>query len=315
VHNVAVRAYVGVTDHHWYEYLAAQKELSEVNFWRPRDKRRFGAISPGEFFFFKTHAPSSLIVGGGLLASWELLPLSAAWEFYGPGNGAGSLDDLRALIGGRDGLHRNEDPEIGCILLQDVTFFPPGTGMALPPGMWSAGIQQGKHFDLGQTPFTSFFDILTARVASATVEIDLSDPSWKHIGPMFREQTHKVRIGQGAFQARVLNVYKRKCAITGTKIWPALQAAHIRPVTRGGEHRVDNGLLLRSDVHAMFDHGYLAVDPSYQLLVSPRLREEFGNGEQFYAKRGEVIALPDRKTDRPLRDFLEWHLDTVFKAS
>jgi putative restriction endonuclease len=113
----------------------------------------------------------------------------------------------------------------------------------------------------------------------------------------------------------VLNAYNRKCAITGTKIWPPLQAAHIRPVTRGGEHRVDNGLLLRSDVHAMFDHGYLAVDPSYRLLVSPRLREEFGNGEQFYAKRGEVIALPDRKPDRPLRDFLEWHLDAVFKAS
>lgn len=315
MHNVAVRAYVGVTDHHWYKFLAERKDLSEVNFWRPRDKRRFGVISPGEFFFFKTHAPDSLIVGGGLLVDWELLPLSAAWEFYGPGNGAGSLDELRALIGGREGLRRNEDPEIGCILLRDVTFFPPGTSMALPLGMWSSGIQQGKYFDITETPFASFFDILTARVVSATVELDLSDPSWKHSGPMFREQVQKVRMGQGAFQARVLNAYKRRCAITGTKIWPALQAAHILPVTKGGEHRIDNGLLLRSDVHAMFDHGYLAVDPSYRLVVSPRLRDEFGNGEQFYAKDREVISLPDRKPDRPLREFLEWHLDTVFKAS
>jgi putative restriction endonuclease len=65
----------------------------------------------------------------------------------------------------------------------------------------------------------------------------------------------------------------------------------------------------------MAEPGHLAVDSSYQLQVSPRLREEFGNGEHFYAKAGEVIALPDKKTDRPQRDFLEWHLGEVFKAS
>jgi putative restriction endonuclease len=65
----------------------------------------------------------------------------------------------------------------------------------------------------------------------------------------------------------------------------------------------------------MFDDGYLAVDPSHRLLVSPRLRADFGNGEQFYAKAGQVIALPYRRVDRPNREFLEWHLDVIFKAS
>jgi len=113
----------------------------------------------------------------------------------------------------------------------------------------------------------------------------------------------------------VLNAYRRRCAITGTKIWPALEAAHILPVAKGGEHRVDNGLLLRSDVHMMFDRGYLAVDSAYRLRVSPRLRDEFGNGEQFYAKVGQMIDLPERKIDHPQREFLEWHLDEIFKAS
>jgi len=310
-----VRAYVGVTDHDWYTFLAARQDLSEVNFWRPRDRRRFNAIIPGELFFFKTHAPESRIVGGGRLTGWELLPLSAAWEFYGPANGAATLEDLRALIGGRNGLRAGEDPEIGCILLDDVTFFAPGTSMALPPGLWSSGIQQGKSFELTEQPYAPFFDVLTTRVLTGEVEIDFGDPSWKHVGPMFRQRIQNVRLGQGAFQARVLNAYHRECAITSTKIWPALHAAHIRPVTKGGEHRVDNGLLLRSDVHTMFDLGYLAVDPSYRLQVSPRLRDQFGNGEQFYAKAGQLIALPDRKADRPQREFLEWHLDTVFKAS
>jgi putative restriction endonuclease len=94
-----------------------------------------------------------------------------------------------------------------------------------------------------------------------------------------------------------------------------LQAADIRPVTAGGENRINNGLLVGSDVHTMFDDGYLAVDPSYGLRVSPRLRDEFGNGAQFYAQAGQIIALPDRKIDRPLRELLEWHNDVIFKAS
>jgi putative restriction endonuclease len=94
-----------------------------------------------------------------------------------------------------------------------------------------------------------------------------------------------------------------------------LQAAHIRPVASGGEHRLDNGLLLRSDVHTLFDRGYLGVDPQYRLLVSRRLREDFSNGDQFYTMSGQVVGLPERRIDRPKSEFLEWHLDEVFKAS
>jgi putative restriction endonuclease len=78
---------------------------------------------------------------------------------------------------------------------------------------------------------------------------------------------------------------------------------------------LDNGLLLRSGVHVMFDHGYVGVGSSYRLRVSPRLRSEFGNGDFFYAKAGEVIALPGRRADRPDPDLLRWHLGTVFKAA
>jgi putative restriction endonuclease len=57
------------------------------------------------------------------------------------------------------------------------------------------------------------------------------------------------------------------------------------------------------------------VDPRCRLRVSPRLREESGNGEQFYERAGQPIALPARQADRPCGEFLEWHLDTVFMAS
>ena len=65
-------------------------------------------------------------------------------------------------------------------------------------------------------------------------------------------------------------------------------------------------------MHTLFDTGYLAVDPRHRLLVSPRVRQEFGNGEQFYSRAGQPITLPRRITDRPAREALEWHIDTVF---
>jgi len=106
--------------------------------------------------------------------------------------------------------------------------------------------------------------------------------------------------------------------VTGAKIIPTLQAAHIRPVTSNGENRVDNGLLLRSDVHILFDRGYLGVHPSSRtLMVSPRLRLDYGNGEEFYARASahEPVAVPSRRVDQPNVEFLEWHTDTVFLAS
>jgi putative restriction endonuclease len=45
------------------------------------------------------------------------------------------------------------------------------------------------------------------------------------------------------------------------------------------------------------------------------LRDDFGNGDRFYAQAGQLVALPEHRADRPQRDFLQWHLDEVFKAS
>ena len=69
-------------------------------------------------------------------------------------------------------------------------------------------------------------------------------------GPVFGDpRLVPTRLGQGAFRALVLDAYKGVCAVTRHKIRLTLEAAHIRPVSEGGENAVANGLLLRSDVH------------------------------------------------------------------
>lgn len=308
-----MRTYVGVTDGRWYRFLAARPELTEINFWRPGGRHAFRALQPGEPFFFKTHYPDNRVVGGGFFSGFVSMRVSDAWELLGPGNGASSLMQLRAHISRYHPISPGEDPDIGCVLIRDPRFFGDHS-MPAPLG-FSANIVQGKGYNPADSALTGYFSELMQRLIGTAVELDFSEP-WHRPGPVFGDpRLAPYRLGQQAFKAVVMDAYHRHCAITGTHIPPVLQAAHVRPVTAGGDHRLDNGLLLRSDVHTMFDRGYLGVDLQYRLRVSPRLRDEFGNGEQFYAQAGQVIELPARRADRPNRDFLEWHLDEVFKAS
>lgn len=311
-----MRAYVGVTDAGWYRFLSDRPELQEVNFWQPSGGREFRVLAPGEPFFFKTHYPHNKVVGGGFFSSSARLTVSEAWELFGEANGVESIEQMRVRIGQylRAPIGAGEDPVIGCLFVRDVRFFP-GDAPAVAPPNFARNIVQGKSYDLADQSVAPYFEGLLHMLLGAVVEVDFSEP-WHRRGPVFGDpRLAPYRLGQRSFQAVVLNAYHRRCAISGTHIPPVLQAAHIRPVTSGGEHRLDNGLLLRSDVHTLFDRGYVGIDPSYRLVVSPRLREEFGNGEQFYARAGHVIDLPDRRPDQPQREFLEWHLDEVFKAS
>ncbi len=308
-----MRAYVGVTDSSWYSFLADRPWLAEVDFWQPSGAHEFRALAPGEPFFFKTHYPQNKVVGGGFFSDSARLRVSEAWEFFGEANGAASAEEMRAHIAQyrRPPLGPGHDPVIGCLFVRDVRFFPP-EALADPPPNFAPNIVQGKSYDLADPSVAPYFADLLQLTLGARVELDFSQP-WHRPGPVFGDpRLAPYRLGQQSFKAVILDAYHRRCAISGTHIPPVLQAAHIRPVKDGGEHRLDNGLLLRSDVHTLFDRGYLGVDPRHRLVVSPRLRADFSNGDQFYARAGQVIDLPERRTDRPGREFLEWHLDEVF---
>lgn len=309
-----MRAYVGVTDGAWATFLA-NAGVEEVNFWKPSGDRGFGAVSLGEPFFFKTHHPDNRVVGGGFYSGFASLTISEAWQIYGIANGASTFGEMRARVGRyrKELLAPHDDPKIGCVFIRDVRFFD--EPVEAPPG-FAKNIVQGKTYPIGDLGTDAYFDILFTQLLGSIEVTGLG--GWRRQGPTFGDpRLVPTRLGQRAFQGVVRGAYSYKCAVTGDKIRPVLQAAHIRPLTRGGEHRLDNGLLLRSDVHTLFDAGYIGVDPDFRLLVSPRLRREFENGEEFYERAAseEPISVPTRLPDRPSRDFLEWHLDEVFLRS
>lgn len=95
---------------------------------------------------------------------------------------------------------------------------------------------------------------------------------------------------------------------------PALEAAHIKPYGESGPHEVFNGLLLRSDVHRLFDRGYITVTPDYRIEVSRRLREELENGRSYYPFHGRRLHhLPLNPADQPSKEFLVWHNENIYR--
>ncbi len=77
----------------------------------------------------------------------------------------------------------------------------------------------------------------------------------------------KVREGQGRFRRKLMEAYGGACAVTGVETGCTLQAAHILDYRGAPTNVVENGLLLRSDIHALFDDSLLAVDPQTACIV------------------------------------------------
>jgi putative restriction endonuclease len=312
-----VKAYVGVTDDRWFRFLSANPMIREVNFWRPGGSTDFKALQRGEPFLFKTHWPDNRLVGGGFFEGFVRMKITEAWDFFGIGNGVTSLDDLRIHIASyrKELVNLDYDPVIGCILLNEVVFVYDDSAM-IGPNDFNKNVVQGKTYSVNSADSNSVVDMFVQSLAISADRADAQAEARSVSGPVFGEpRLVRPRLGQGGFKAIVRDAYSRRCAVTGHKIVPTLQAAHIVPVSQNGENRLDNGVLLRSDVHTMFDRGYLGISPNFQLHVSPRLRTEFGNGDEFYAKAGQAISLPTAKSDRPNPEFLSWHMDTVFKTN
>ena len=310
---------MGVTDGDWWRFLAANPTVTEVNFWQPGGNRDFKILQRGEPFLFKTKwNDGNRLVGGGYFEGFVRLKVTEAWEIFGYGNGVHSLDEMRKRVSKyrREPMSPGDDPVVGCVLLNEVRIVPDQLRVDAPDD-FGKSIVQGKSYPLQSGTGNPTVDLFVRNLAYTTETSLGSSQSVRAVdGPIFGEpRLVRPRLGQGGFKTLVREAYQKRCAITGHKIVPTLQAAHIVPVSMNGENRVDNGILLRSDVHTMFDQGYLGVAPDLTLHVSPRLRSEFGNGEEFYLRQGNEIVTPRETVDKPNREFLEWHMDSVFKAS
>ncbi len=304
-----MKLFVAVTDSDWYRNLSVQS-YDEINFWKPGGKSTFKALDSHDLFLFKLHSPQNYIVGGGFFVKFSILPSFLAWDAFGRKNGTDSLEELHQKIWKyRD--ERTPNPSIGCIILANPFFFPEDTWISIPKD-WSSSIVQGKLYDTNSMEGFRLFQQVQDRVQQK--EVSLSSPG------LFLDQEPRVgetqawyRLGQGSFRVLVTEAYNRRCAFSGEKTLPVLDAAHIKPFSEGGKYSIQNGLLLRTDIHTLFDRGYLTIGDDYTIEVSHHLKEEYGNGKIYYDFHGKRLSnLPANVFERPSSEAISWHNEHVY---
>lgn len=265
----------------------------------------FRALQPGELLVFRLKSPRNKIGGFGVFSSHSPLPMQLAWDTFGRANGVSSFEDLRRAIAQyRFGSPVGPMTNIGCTILTDPVFLSPELWFDVPSS-WSSSIQRGKIYSTDNGEGVMLWNQLldAAQMSATVVSSEMAEVQARYGAPALITP----RLGQGAFRIAVTEAYGRQCAVTDGKVLPALDAAHIRPFSEGGLHTNSNGILLRKDIHSVFDAGYATVDENYRFLVSKKVKEVFNNGEEYLRLDGKILRRPSRKLDWPNPDFLRWH--------
>ena len=304
-----MKFYVGVTNDEWYYNLKNIKP-DEVNFWRPSSTTQFKAIPIGAPFLFKLHSPNNFIVGGGFFFRHEILPVGLVWETFGEKNGFSNINGFIKILAKITHSPVYNSSLIGCTILTQPFFFEKDNWIEQPSN-WANGIMVGKTYDTEANDQIGSYvwdrvRMLLEKYNSVGSEKDLIPMT--EINPNdYNLYLTKMRIGQGAFRVWVTDEYHKKCAVSGEKTLPVLEAAHIKPYSSSGPNSIKNGILLRSDLHILFDKNYLTITNDYKLEVSKRIKDEFENGKDYYKYQGKPVILPSSPSSYPDPEFIEYH--------
>ena len=126
---------------------------------------------------------------------------------------------------------------------------------------------------------------------------DDSDLREKQIG------TVRIRRGQSSFRSGLLAAYAGRCCITGCDLVAALEAAHISPYRGKKSNHVQNGLLLRSDIHALFDLGLIAIDDNNSVILAPSAL----SSQAYNSLAGIKLSEPNDYRYSPSKEALKTH--------
>ncbi len=215
-----------------------------------------------------------------MFAHANSMPCSLAWEAFGEANGAQSLAQMRTRIVKYRKVKPNEKDDfvIGCRILTQPFFLDRSQWLPIPESFalntvtfktYSTDDFDGRQLWEGVASRLPLVHGVSPEIVDETQEIGERDQA-RYGDPILV----RPRLGQGAFRILVTDNYARRCAVSGERTLPALDAAHIRPFAAGGAHRVSNGVLLRRDIHSLFDLGYVTISPDLKFEVSRKIREE-----------------------------------------
>ena len=127
-----------------------------------------------------------------------------------------------------------------------------------------------------------------------------------------------VFVRNGLFNKLVPKIYGNKCSFTGMQLsstfgYSFIDACHIIPFSQTHDDKVTNGIALCPNLHRAFDRGLVSITNDYTILVSKHLIENTNHPYALHTLTGRRILLPNKSTQYPEIDAIEWHRKNIFK--
>lgn len=187
------------------------------------------------------------------------------------------------------GLARVSDWSNGYFILEGLPRQPEGSETP-------TNYQGAPHHDRDAA-----YDRARAATTASAIDdfnLDAEDSRERQIAEVVR------RRGQRRFRAALLKAYQGKCALTGCDAVDALEAAHVSPYRGAQSNHIQNGLLLRADIHSLFDLGLLSFDPETRMA---RLASQLAD-TTYAALAGRTLSEPSNPKLKPNTAALSEHL-------
>ena len=153
---------------------------------------------------------------------------------------------------------------------------------------------------------TGYFELEYSPSIITDINVNLGKTNLEEDLRVWRDTQQVIREGQAKFRKELIEAYAGKCAITGYDVELALDAAHVRKYNGKQTNIVQNGLLLRKDLHKLFDHGVFGIRPyDLNIVLNDRARNS------SYAELANVrLRLPSNQRAGPDPGLLAEHLKT-----
>jgi putative restriction endonuclease len=296
------------TDRDWINSLADSQKRDNVNFWR-KDVRNLSLL-PGDIFYFKIRGGLT-IAGRGYFREQRTLSIQDAWSRFRLGNGVANLAELEQRA---KAVLQVEGNRVNCLVLDGVEILSDAQRPQIEESDFPRNIMGAKFFQDDEIPY-----IASAFSASTTPSILLSGEAAAQFQQDFDPENISTsrsaalraicaRRGQTAFRAMLLSAYKGKCAVTGEGTEETLEAAHIHPYLGEDTNTIQNGFLLRSDWHTLFDLGLWTIADDYTIQIGSKLRSP-----AYRDYSGRPLLLPTHTSHRPSKPALKFHREKIFR--
>lgn len=288
---------ISPTDIDWFNFLRSRSFNTEINFWTPTPWN-VHRLKPGDRLYFMLKSPIRKIGGYGHFLEYKNASTNDAWNEFGFKNGCLSKEEFTSRLDGyKSNRSKDEssvsDSQIGCIVLSDSVFFDEDQFLDLENYNidFSRYIVKIKYFS-GEDPLAKHEASIQTNEPFVPIETNTTK--------LKKARQVTERKGQGQFRSALTKAYENRCCITGERVIELLEAAHIQPYLNADSNHVQNGLLLRSDFHKLYDNGLLYIHSDFTIKVSPQVKSEY-----YRSFEGNQIILPKSEFHQPSKEALE----------